>query len=87
MASIPSHSSRTVSRSPNRSNTSRSASVRGWLHLWPPTVVIEHARAALLTGGLPPAPLPLLLAGMTAAILAAGIFIYRAYEPGVAEYV
>ncbi len=57
-----------------------------WLFLWPPTPVMEFARAALVDGTVPTARGHAALALMVAALLAAGTTIYRRYAPRAAEY-
>lgn len=57
-----------------------------WLYLWPPTPVMEFARAALIDGAVPSARAHLSLALMAAAYLAAGSWVYRRYAPRAAEY-
>jgi lipopolysaccharide transport system permease protein len=57
-----------------------------WLYLWPPTPVMEFARAALIDGAVPSPRAHLGLALMAAAYLAAGSWVYRRYAPGAAEY-
>jgi lipopolysaccharide transport system permease protein len=58
-----------------------------YLYLWPPTPVIEFARAALITGVLPTTRAHAYLAVMAAGILTAGSIVYRRFAPRVAEYV
>ena len=57
-----------------------------WLFLWPPTPVMEFARAALVDGRLPTARGHLCLAIMVGVLLAGGAAIYRRYGPRAAEY-
>ncbi len=57
-----------------------------WLYVWPPTPVIEFARAALVDGVVPSARGHLGLALMAATYLAAGAWLYRRYAPRAAEY-
>jgi lipopolysaccharide transport system permease protein len=57
-----------------------------WLFLWPPTPVIEFARAALVDGTLPTPRGHACLALMVALVLGAGAFIYARYAPRAAEY-
>lgn len=57
-----------------------------WLFLWPPTPVMEFARAALVDGTLPTARGHACLALMVLLVLGAGAAIYRRYAPGAAEY-
>jgi lipopolysaccharide transport system permease protein len=58
-----------------------------WLYLWPPTPVIEFARAALIDGVLPSSRGHLSLLLMTSTYLVVGALIYRRYAPRAAEYV
>ena len=58
-----------------------------WLYLWPPTPVMEFARAALIDGVVPSARAHASLALMAATYLAAGTWVYRRYAPRAAEYV
>lgn len=55
------------------------------LYLWPPTVFIQHARMVLVDGALPSLRAHLLMAGMTLAVLAVGILVFRREAPGAAE--
>jgi ABC-type polysaccharide/polyol phosphate export permease len=57
-----------------------------WLYLWPPTPVMEFARAALVDGRLPTARGHACLAIMVVGLLAGGAAIYRRYAPRAAEY-
>jgi lipopolysaccharide transport system permease protein len=57
-----------------------------WLYLWPPTPVMEFARAALVDGTLPTARGHMCLAIMVGVLLAGGAAIYRRYAPRAAEY-
>lgn len=57
-----------------------------YMYLWPPTPIIEFARAVLLGGPPPTALAHALLAAMTFSILAAGIAIYARLSPRSAEY-
>ena len=57
-----------------------------WLFLWPPTPVIEFARAALVDGMLPTSRGHACLALMVALLLGAGTVIYGRYAPRAAEY-
>lgn len=59
--------------------------VHFYLFLWPPTPVIEFSRAVLVDGGVPSIRAHLLLAAVTAVILAAGVAVYRRYAPTIAE--
>jgi lipopolysaccharide transport system permease protein len=56
-----------------------------YLYLWPPTPVILFARSVLLDGQVPSALAHVLLLAETLVILGAGIFIYTARAPRVAE--
>ncbi len=57
-----------------------------WLFLWPPTPVIEFARAALVDGTLPSTRGHACLAIMVAVLCGGGAAIYRRYGPRAAEY-
>jgi lipopolysaccharide transport system permease protein len=57
-----------------------------WLFLWPPTPVIEFARAALVDGTLPTARGHACLALMVVFLLGGGTAVYRRYAPRSAEY-
>ena len=56
-----------------------------YFFLWPPTPVIQFARAVLVDGTVPTLQAHVLLAGMTLAILAVGGALYRRLAPTVAE--
>jgi lipopolysaccharide transport system permease protein len=56
-----------------------------WLFLWPPTPVMEFARAALVDGRLPTLRGHLCLAGMVAAIMTVGVGVYRRHAPRAVE--
>ena len=58
-----------------------------YLYLWPPTVVIQFARAVLVEGAVPSARAHLFLSLETAAILTVGLLIFRGQAPRAAEYV
>jgi lipopolysaccharide transport system permease protein len=58
-----------------------------YLYLWPPTPVIQFARAVLVTGVPPTLKAHVLLTVEAAAVLLAGIAIFRRYAPRAAEYV
>ena len=57
-----------------------------YLYLWPPTPVIQFARAVLVDGTVPTARAHAALALMTAFILLAGVAVFRRYTPRAAEY-
>jgi lipopolysaccharide transport system permease protein len=57
-----------------------------YLYLWPPTPVIQFSRAVLVDAKVPTLRAHLLLALVTAVILAAGIAIFRRCAPRSAEY-
>lgn len=57
-----------------------------YLYLWPPTPIIEFARAVLVTGTVPTLTAHLYLAAAVALSLGVGVFIYRRYGPRAAEY-
>ena len=56
-----------------------------WLFLWPPTPVMEFARAALVDGVLPTWRGHLCLAAMVAGIVGAGALVYRWHAPRAVE--
>ncbi|MGH7267669.1 MAG: ABC transporter permease [Candidatus Rokuibacteriota bacterium] len=56
-----------------------------YLFLWPPTPVIQFARAVLVDGVIPSPRAHALLALATIAALAAGIVVFRRHAPGIAE--
>ncbi|HYN06462.1 MAG TPA: ABC transporter permease [Vicinamibacterales bacterium] len=56
------------------------------LYFWPPTAVIEFARAVLVRGAIPTATAHLCLAGVVAISLALGWAIFRRLAPRAAEY-
>jgi ABC-type polysaccharide/polyol phosphate export permease len=57
-----------------------------YLYLWPPTPVIQFARAVLVTGAAPTLKAHLLLTGEAVTVLLAGIAIFRRYAQRAAEY-
>jgi lipopolysaccharide transport system permease protein len=57
-----------------------------YLYLWPPTPVIEFARAALVKGTLPSARGDSLLAASVGLSLVVGILVFRRLAPRSAEY-
>ena len=56
------------------------------LYLWPPTPIIQFSRAVLVDGAIPTAKAHALLTLETLVILGAGILVFRAFAPRVAEY-
>jgi lipopolysaccharide transport system permease protein len=58
-----------------------------YLYLWPPTPVIQFARAVLVAGAPPTFKAHVLLTAEAATVLLAGIAIFRRYAPRAAEYV
>ncbi len=56
-----------------------------WLFLWPPTPVMEFARAALVDGSLPTWRGHVCLAVMAAAIVGVGALIYHRHAPRAVE--
>jgi lipopolysaccharide transport system permease protein len=58
-----------------------------YLYLWPPTPIIEFARAALVSGVLPTRTAHVYLAIEAAVCLLVGVAIYRRLSPRAAEYV
>lgn len=57
-----------------------------YLYLWPPTPVIEFARAVLVGGTLPTARAHWLLLAGTSVILLGGGMLFRRLAPNAAEY-
>lgn len=57
-----------------------------YLYLWPPTPVMQYARAVLLGGVVPSLRAHLLLLGVTLAVLAAGTLVFRRLSPRSAEH-
>ena len=57
-----------------------------YLYLWPPTPVIQFARAVLTTGIPPTLTAHVFLAVDAAVVLSVGVAIYHHYAPRVAEY-
>lgn len=57
-----------------------------YLYLWPPTPIIEFARAVLVAGTVPTLTAHLYLAVAVALSLGVGVFLYRRYGPRAAEY-
>lgn len=57
-----------------------------WFFLWPPTPVIQFSRMVLVQGQTPSLLAHLLLTGMTLAILALGVLVYRHHADRIAEY-
>ena len=57
-----------------------------YLYLWPPTPIIQFARAALVGGQVVTLRAHLLLVAETAVILLVGWLIFRRYAPRAAEY-
>ena len=60
--------------------------VHFYLYVWPPTPVIQFARAVLVTGTVPTARANVFLALVTAIVLTTGIIVFRRYAPRAAEY-
>jgi lipopolysaccharide transport system permease protein len=58
-----------------------------YLYAWPPTAVIEFARAVLIERQIPSATAHLDLALVASAILLVGVLVYSRFAPRVAEYV
>lgn len=56
-----------------------------WLHAWPPTPVIQFARAALIAGTPATLKAHLMLVGMTAVIAVGGWLIFQRRAPTIAE--
>jgi lipopolysaccharide transport system permease protein len=57
-----------------------------YLYLWPPTPVIQNARAVLVGGTIPSLRAHLLLLAVALVTLAAGTLVFRRYSPRAAEY-
>jgi ABC-type polysaccharide/polyol phosphate export permease len=57
-----------------------------FLYLWPPTPIIQNVRSVLIQGEIPSLRAHLLLTGMTAVIVAAGVALYRRFGPTAAEH-
>ncbi len=57
-----------------------------FLYLWPPTPVIQFARAVLVDGAVPTARAHLFLAVETLVILGIGVRVFRSLAPRAAEY-
>jgi len=57
-----------------------------YLYLWPPTPIIQFARAAVIDHQVPSLRAHLLLSFETAVILLLGALIFRRYAPRAAEY-
>jgi lipopolysaccharide transport system permease protein len=57
-----------------------------YLYLWPPTAVIEFARAVLVRGDIPTATAHASLIGVTALTLGIGAALFRRLAPRAAEY-
>jgi lipopolysaccharide transport system permease protein len=56
------------------------------LYLWPPTAVIQFARAVLVDGTIPTVTAHACLALETATVLLIGLVVYRRLAPRAAEY-
>jgi ABC-type polysaccharide/polyol phosphate export permease len=59
--------------------------LHSYLYVWPPTPIIQFSRAVLIDGTIPTLKANALLVLMTAAIVAGGIAVFRAYAPDAAE--
>jgi ABC-type polysaccharide/polyol phosphate export permease len=57
-----------------------------FLFVWPPTPIIQFARAVLVDGTVPSARAHLLLSASTLAVLGVGVLTYRRYARRSAEY-
>ena len=57
-----------------------------FLYLWPPTPIIQFARAVLVEGTIPTARAHAFLAIETLVILAIGLWVFRVLAPRAAEY-
>lgn len=57
-----------------------------YLYLWPPTLVIQFARMALVEDQVPTLRAHVLLVAATAACLAVGVLVYRRHARRAAEY-
>jgi len=58
-----------------------------YLFLWPPTPIIEFSRALLVNGNIPSLRAHVCLIALAGSTLAAGIAVYKRFDPHVAEYV
>jgi ABC-type polysaccharide/polyol phosphate export permease len=56
-----------------------------WLYAWPPTPVIQFARAVLIQGDPPTLKAHLMLWGMGILVFAVGALVHRALAPRIAE--
>jgi homopolymeric O-antigen transport system permease protein len=59
--------------------------VHAYLYAWPPTPIILFSRSVLVDGRIPSPLAHVLLLAETAVVLGAGVLIYRARAPRVAE--
>lgn len=57
-----------------------------FLYLWPPTPIIQFSRAVLVDGTVPTARAHAFLALETLVVFGAGVLLFRALAPRVAEY-
>jgi ABC-type polysaccharide/polyol phosphate export permease len=57
-----------------------------FLYVWPPTPVIQFARAVLIEGQLPSLRAHLLLAAMTAVLLGTGVLVFRRLSTRAMEH-
>lgn len=60
--------------------------VHAFLYLWPPTPIIQFARAVLVAGEIPTLRGQLCLTAGTAVVLGAGVLVFRRLAPRAAEY-
>jgi lipopolysaccharide transport system permease protein len=59
--------------------------VHAYLYAWPPTAIILFSRSVLVDGRIPSPLAHLMLLVETAVVLGAGMLVYRARAPRVAE--
>jgi len=57
-----------------------------YMYMWPPTPVIQYARQVLIDATVPSLRANLYLLGVTLAVLAIGIVVFRRYAPRAAEH-
>ncbi|HUF46494.1 MAG TPA: ABC transporter permease [Vicinamibacterales bacterium] len=60
--------------------------LHAYLYIWPPTPVIEFARAVLVRGDVPTLTAHLYLVGAAVLSLGVGTLVHRRYGPRAAEY-
>jgi lipopolysaccharide transport system permease protein len=57
-----------------------------YLYLWPPTPVIQYARAVLVNGAVPSLRAHVLLGAVALVTLGSGILLFRRFSPRAAEH-